>query len=377
LEQEKDSTTHHTIIQNMGIANAKADLKTYQDGYPFARNINNRRKTKNVRFYRGEIKSRSSGSPSGDTIDVFHKPMDQGGWWGDYDLLEEHHGYVQWLFPIHEQGLNYYAQVLQRHEAETIREDPTLQQRVVRSYELMLDFYGMKLDDRQTGKVSRSANFRRRYENLNRYRHNYLRITRILKCLGEMGLERLKLPFLIHVGTEILVHGELRNAKDSLLRYWAPTLRNKKDRDALQARIDAAVAKEKEEKERRLRERERLLADAKTRVEKEPSNVVGSRVSVQWRIERRRYPYGYVLKYYDGAIASFDSESGKHHVVFDDGDKRDYDLSDDSVLFFFIPNDDDDENDASTKSSETTPRPAESANGGVVSSPVPKKKRFA
>jgi hypothetical protein len=32
---------------------------------------------------------------------------------GDYRTLELHHGYVQWLFPIHEEGMNHRAQVLQ------------------------------------------------------------------------------------------------------------------------------------------------------------------------------------------------------------------------------------------------------------------------
>lgn len=33
--------------------------------------------------------------PIGDTIDNIHKK-----WFGAYDLLEEHHGYIQWIFPI-------------------------------------------------------------------------------------------------------------------------------------------------------------------------------------------------------------------------------------------------------------------------------------
>jgi len=28
-------------------------------------------------------------------------------WFYDYDLLEEHHGYIQWLFPIREHGMNW------------------------------------------------------------------------------------------------------------------------------------------------------------------------------------------------------------------------------------------------------------------------------
>lgn len=39
-------------------------------------------------------------------------------WCGNYQLLELNHGYIQWLFPIREQGMNMYAQPLQLHELE-------------------------------------------------------------------------------------------------------------------------------------------------------------------------------------------------------------------------------------------------------------------
>ena len=52
---------------------------------------------------------------------------------------------------------------------------------------MMLHFYGMRLVDSATGKVARAEHYRGRYAHLNRSFHNYLRITRILKCLGECG----------------------------------------------------------------------------------------------------------------------------------------------------------------------------------------------
>ena len=44
----------------------------------------------NVNFY----KNLSPSVPKGDFIDKIHKK-----WWNNYDLLEEHHGFIQWLFP--------------------------------------------------------------------------------------------------------------------------------------------------------------------------------------------------------------------------------------------------------------------------------------
>jgi hypothetical protein len=101
--------------------------------------------------------------------------------------LERRHGYIQWLFPIHEQGVNSEAQILQRHEAEAIRDDPALIARVKRSYELMLGFYGAQVEDWSRGTLRRTSNYKDRFRNLDQRMHNYLRITRILKFLGEVG----------------------------------------------------------------------------------------------------------------------------------------------------------------------------------------------
>ena len=42
-----------------------------------------------------------------------------------------------------------------------------------------------------------------------------------------------------------MVHNELTNAKDSLIRYWAPT--QGRGRDEMEKRIDEAVKKQREE----------------------------------------------------------------------------------------------------------------------------------
>lgn len=74
-------------------------------------------------------------------------------------------------------------------EIKQMKKDPEVQERLYRSFEMMLDFYGMKLVNRQTGEIKRNSNYQKCYDNLNWSSHNYLRITRILKCLGELGLE--------------------------------------------------------------------------------------------------------------------------------------------------------------------------------------------
>ena len=52
---------------------------------------------------------------SGDLIEEIH-----ANWKGNYTHLEMHHGYIQWLFPIRERGLNWHAQELQSHEIMVI-----------------------------------------------------------------------------------------------------------------------------------------------------------------------------------------------------------------------------------------------------------------
>jgi hypothetical protein len=119
--------------------------------------------------------------------------------------------YIQWLFPIFEsKGMNYNSAPLSKAEAKLIREDLDCAQRVLTSYkvishiacclhclptdwhlQLMLNFYGLKLVDEQTGEVARDEkNWKDRYQNLNTSSHNNLRISRIIASLGHLGTHK-------------------------------------------------------------------------------------------------------------------------------------------------------------------------------------------
>ena len=72
-------------------------------------------------------------------------------------------------FPIQEEGHNDAAQVLQRHEIAAMRANQEILNRVLDSYRLMLDFYGMRLVSAETGQlapVEPAEKFEQRYENL-------------------------------------------------------------------------------------------------------------------------------------------------------------------------------------------------------------------
>uniref|UniRef100_A0A8C5EFJ6 Opioid growth factor receptor-like 1 n=1 Tax=Gouania willdenowi TaxID=441366 RepID=A0A8C5EFJ6_GOUWI len=96
--------------------------------------------------------------------------------------------------------------------------------RFLAAYSLMLDFYGVKLLDKSGG-VARAPNWLERFQHLNESHHNYLRITRILKSLGELGYEAFKAPLVHLFLEESLCHGTLPNMQHSILEYYVYTIR--------------------------------------------------------------------------------------------------------------------------------------------------------
>lgn len=113
---------------------ARNDLADYRAHYPT--NKDDLSLNDNVRFYRNEIPLR----PENKTIERIHRE-----WHGNWDWLEYCHSYIQWLFPIQESGLNWQAQILQRHEIQTMKNDQQILRRVLKSFQLMLDFYGFEI----------------------------------------------------------------------------------------------------------------------------------------------------------------------------------------------------------------------------------------
>lgn len=60
-------------------------------------------------------------------------------------------------FPIQEYGLNQFSQPLQRHEISIMKENPEIIERLLTSYKLMLDFYGLQLINEDTGCIGKSS----------------------------------------------------------------------------------------------------------------------------------------------------------------------------------------------------------------------------
>ena len=72
--------------------------------------------------------------------------------------------------------------------------------------------------------------------------HNNLRISRILKCLSELGREHLNYAFILHVLNEQSEHGQLNTSiiRGSMDRWWANCVRGDREREWINQTIARA-----------------------------------------------------------------------------------------------------------------------------------------
>mmetsp|Transcript_98708 Transcript_98708/g.120857 ORF Transcript_98708/g.120857 Transcript_98708/m.120857 type:complete len:356 (-) Transcript_98708:170-1237(-) len=152
---------------------------------------------KNVLFYKGEFQS-----PVG-TIDDLHT------WKGQYQILEMNHEYIQWLFPNYfDSQFNRNSQALIPEEAQAFRQDIAIARNYIKSYELFLDFLGLRLKDRFTGQVERAAGGKRRlHAALVQNPHNQLRVRRILASMAVTGFSRYMEPLVQRLYKEAFDNG--------------------------------------------------------------------------------------------------------------------------------------------------------------------------
>jgi hypothetical protein len=109
------------------------------------------------------------------------------GW--DDTRLEMVHDYIQWLFPLPERsGANLWAPVLDTATIVTIRGSAEMQERLRDAFERMLAFYGFALEGDAVVEGPRFGTASRNW--LHAGNHNHLRLTRMLRSLRVLGLER-------------------------------------------------------------------------------------------------------------------------------------------------------------------------------------------
>lgn len=156
-------------------------------------------------------------------------------WRYNESQLEEEHDYIQWLFPLRELGQFFSVMNPTSSQEPTIpvltegdilvlkNADETslfLRARILKSLDVMLHFYGFHYS-LEAGRVliRPAANFKDRSNHwLAAPNHNFLRITRILKCLVLVGLEPYAALFFRALES---VHKKRASIVGDSYHYWA------------------------------------------------------------------------------------------------------------------------------------------------------------
>lgn len=150
-------------------------------------------------------------------------------WSWNFEQLEHVHNYIQWLFPLNEPSqFNFRAPVLDWDLITLFKTEPGLRENLIVSLKVIIKFYGFKIfqDDKQI-EIHKAANFHERKRNwLITGNHNFLRLTRILKCLMLLGLKEYALA--LYDALEDLYINEAANIIGSLtFHYWQSAIREK------------------------------------------------------------------------------------------------------------------------------------------------------
>ncbi|MEC4816291.1 MAG: opioid growth factor receptor-related protein [Scytonema sp. PMC 1069.18] len=148
-------------------------------------------------------------------------------WAWDFDRLEYTHNYIQWLFPLKEKSsFNLYAPILNDEVIQKFHTDIRLQKNLLQSLTVMLKFYGLQ-DSLENGHfvVKKAENYViRKEEWINFGNHNYLRITRIIKCLIILGCESYARAF--YQCLEQIYNEESQLIGYKTFQYWTQAMAN-------------------------------------------------------------------------------------------------------------------------------------------------------
>ncbi len=130
--------------------------------------------------------------------------------------MEDIHDFIQWLFPLPEPSrFNPDAPLLSAEDIEEFHRDPQLRANLLRSLDRFLGFLGLQRVDRG---VIAGANFASKRSIWLYPNHNWLRITRALRCLRRLGLAEEGRAFFARLKS--LYEGNETGIRRDTFRYW-------------------------------------------------------------------------------------------------------------------------------------------------------------
>ena len=157
--------------------------------------------------------------------------MIQEIWAWDFKKIEGVHDYIQWLFPLPERSsFNPDAPVVDDEVIQAFHTNTALRQNLLKSLTLMLRFYGLQGGEDNLGDfvVIKSEEYPiRKQEWICVMNHNYLRITRILRCLMVLGLESYAQSF--YRCLEQIYREESRHIGAKTFQYWTNAINQNGD----------------------------------------------------------------------------------------------------------------------------------------------------
>lgn len=119
--------------------------------------------------------------------DTEGRTLDEIVAWDDA-RLEAVHDYIQWLFPTRRpSGVNLFAPLVSDDTVRGFEQDAALRDRLRRSLDRMLAFYGLRWNGERIEIDSERFADRARVW-LHAGNHNHLRLTRIMDSLATLGL---------------------------------------------------------------------------------------------------------------------------------------------------------------------------------------------
>jgi len=161
-----------------------------------------------IRFYRGERNKNNV------TIDEV---------WGFSDKdLENTHNYIQWLFPIVEPDYwNRDTPKLSEDDILQFKENKPLKTKVIKSLIILSRFWGFNWGWDTDGKLKLKKGYSYEEKSKNwqtHMNHNFLRMTRVIHCLNDLGLYDIAEAFYNGIMQIALENPEKINATSIV--YW-------------------------------------------------------------------------------------------------------------------------------------------------------------